>query len=299
MLRRNVFAAPSPLECIVLVPPLALALRTATVPLLALGCFLVSLAGLGFAQSADTTTPPVTTLPSSLGATYAAHRATAHAGADRQFLTYDPTGRGLVTEVFGDLATARTLAVAVGGVGTDLTTFEDGTLRAGARALAAADPAAAVVAWADYVSPAGLGPSAAESRLATVGGQRLRTFLDSLARGTSADHVVLVCHSYGSAVCAAALADGSAHGVADVVDLASPGVGDGELPAGVRRWAAVGPADPIRFVPHVAVAGFGLGKDPTGLPGVHELPVPADGDHDGYLVPGSPTLDAVADVLSA
>jgi pimeloyl-ACP methyl ester carboxylesterase len=269
------------------------ACRNALVPLLAVGCFLLGLAGLGLGRSADV--PPAGTVPRDVATRYA-ETARVSGLPDRRFLTYDPTGRGLVTEVFGDLDSASTVAVAVGGVGTDLTTFDTGTLRRGAVALADAAPDAAVIAWADYVSPAGLGLSAAEPALAAAGGARLDTFLDSLRRNTSVDDVVLVCHSYGSSVCAAALADG-AHGVTDVVDLASGGVGDGTLPAGVQRWTALGAADPIRFVPHVRLAGLGLGADPADTPGAQALPVPVDCDHDGYLVAGSPTLGAVAALL--
>lgn len=279
------------------------ACRTGAVPLLALGCLLLSLLGLGFSRSvdptADTTAEPVATVSRDLPARYAHHRGPAGAGGDRQLLGHDTAGRGLVTEVFGDLAAARDVAVLVGGVGTDLATFDTGTLRTGARALAAVSPASAVVAWADYVSPASIGPSAAGPGLARAGGRRLGVFLDSLRENAPATHVVLVCHSYGSAVCAAALAGEDAHGVDDVVDLASPGVGEGRLPAGVRRWTATGPADPIRLVPHVRIGGFGLGVDPAGTPGARRLPVPPGGDHDDYLATGSPTLAAVAAVLSA
>ncbi|WP_432544629.1 alpha/beta hydrolase [Kineococcus sp. SYSU DK002] len=292
------FAAPFVVEVPVFPLPFAPACRTAAVPVLALACLLAGLLGLGVAPPAAPAAAPVTTVPATgLADVYAQHRQAARTGPGRRFLTYDRAGRGLVTEVLGDLRSAPTVAVLVGGVGTDLATYERGTLRAGARALAA--PGRAVVAWADYVSPASLGPDAAGPDLARTGGDRLRTFLDSLHAHTAATRVVLVCHSYGSAVCAAALADGRAHGVGDVVDLASPGVGDGDLPEGVRRWTATAPDDPIRFVPHVRLGGLGLGEDPAATPGARRLPVPADGGHDGYLVAGSPTLAAVQALLSA
>ncbi|WP_432562574.1 alpha/beta hydrolase [Kineococcus sp. SYSU DK003] len=270
------------------------ACRTAVVPLVAVACFLAGLVAVGLEQAAATT--PAGTVPADLASRYA-RNARLSGSADRQFLTYDTAGRGLVTEVFGDLDGVRAVVVAVGGVGTDLRTFDRSTLRRSAVAVVDSVPDAAVVAWADYVSPARLGPSAAGPVLADEGGARLGIFLDSLQRNTSATRVVLVCHSYGSAVCAAALAD-SAHGVDAVVDLASAGVGDGALPAGVHRFAAIGDADPIRFLPHVRFAGVGLGADPLSLAGVTPLPVPTDCDHDGYLVPGSPTLTAVVALLA-
>ncbi|NAZ78152.1 hypothetical protein GTQ99_22470 [Kineococcus sp. T13] len=176
------------------------------------------------------------------------------AAPERQLLALETSGRGLLTEVFGDLAAAPAVAVLVGGVGTEVATFDAGT-------------------------------------------RRLRTFLDGLHRHLPARRVVLVCHSYGSPVCAAALADARARGVRDVVDLASPGVGQGRLPAGVRRWTATGSADPVRWVPHVRIGGLGLGRDPATTPGARRLPVPANCDHDDYLAPGSPTLTAVADLV--
>ncbi|WP_432513348.1 alpha/beta hydrolase [Kineococcus sp. SYSU DK001] len=271
---------------------LVAACRDVLAPLLLVACLLPPATPVDPAGA-----PPATAVPADPATAYAAHRTAG--GHDRRFLTRDTTGRGLVTEVFGDLTGARAVAVVVGGVGTDLATFDRGTLRAGAAALAASAPEAAVVAWADYVSPGGLGLAAAGPALARTGGDRLRVLLDSLREHGSAQRVVLVCHSYGSAVCAAALADGHDHGVGDVVDLASAGVLDGRLAPGVDRYVALGEADPIRFVPHVRLGGLGLGRDPASTPGAHRLPVPADGDHDDYLVPGSPTLTAVAGLLSA
>ncbi|WP_432521505.1 alpha/beta hydrolase [Kineococcus sp. SYSU DK006] len=310
---------------------LSTACRSGLVPVLALVCTLLGTTALGLAQAGAPARPaPVAVvgaqdeLPARYAATrravLAAQRAEERSGAGeggrtrraralaalaapgRQLLAFDARGRGLVSEVLGDLATARSVAVVVGGVGTDLDSFEDGTLLAAARALATdAGPAAAVVAWADYVSPASLGPQALRDEAARVGGDRLRRFLGSLA--SAQRPVVLVCHSYGSPVCARALADGRAHGVSDVVDLASPGVGDGRLPAGVRRWAALGEADPVRLVPRTSreVLGLrlGLGRDPLSLPGTRALPVPARCDHDDYVAAGSPTRRALAALLAA
>ena len=43
---------------------------------------------------------------------------------DRQILAFDPTGRGRVAEVFGDLDRAERVSVVVPGVDTNLLTFE-------------------------------------------------------------------------------------------------------------------------------------------------------------------------------
>ena len=90
-------------------------------------------------------------------------------------------------------------------------------------------------------------------------------------------------------------------GVDDAVLLASPGARAataGDLgPA--RVWAATSPQDWIRHVPHLRVGDLGHGTDPTdpGF-GAHPLPCGEVPGHDGYLLPGSATLGAVADVAA-
>ncbi|EDX22717.1 secreted protein [Streptomyces sp. Mg1] len=52
------------------------------------------------------------------------HRFASLAEPGRQILSFDPTGGGLVSEVFGDLDRARRVSVIVPGVDSDLLTFE-------------------------------------------------------------------------------------------------------------------------------------------------------------------------------
>ncbi|MGN0121582.1 MAG: alpha/beta hydrolase, partial [Streptomyces albidoflavus] len=94
----------------------------------------------------------------------------------RHVLAFDPTGRGRVAEVFGNLDRAARVSVVVPGVDTDVLTYER-TYRtfsapAGmAKSLYKAEraqresslprsasgaPRVAVIAWADYTSPAGI-----------------------------------------------------------------------------------------------------------------------------------------------
>ncbi|NAZ86909.1 alpha/beta hydrolase, partial [Kineococcus indalonis] len=169
----------------------------------------------------------------------------------------------------------------------------------GTAAPGTAAPGTAVLAWAAHPAPPGLGPGAATDAAARAAAGPLRATLEALHRSPEHRATVLLCHSYGSTVCAAALADGAARGVRHVVDLASPGVGSGDLPAGVRRWVATGEGDPVRWVPHVHVLGLGLGVDAAAAPGARRLPVDGVHGHSDYLARGSATLAAVAALVTA
>lgn len=224
----------------------------------------------------------------------------------RQILAFDPRGRGQAAEVFGDLAAAPRTAVVVPGSDIDLTSFDRaadpyGTPAGMARALyEATGRGTAVVAWAGYTTPVGLGPDAATEDLARAGARRLDRLLDGLAVTTRPDAPATVfCHSYGSVVCGLA-APGPAR-ASGLVVLGSPGMGVGsaaELDPRVPLWAtARNGSDWIGNVPHVSVLGLGHGADPTG-PGFGARPLPATGSHGhtGYFAPGTASLAAFAAV---
>ncbi|RBL86088.1 hypothetical protein DDE05_12785, partial [Streptomyces cavourensis] len=126
------------------------------------------------------------------------------AAPGRQILAFDPRGRGQVAEVFGELRTARRVSVVVPGSDNDAGTFDRKVAAHGAppgmaRTLhTAAGPGTAVIAWADYTAPAGLGVDAMLGGLAAEGAVRLNALVGALP-GTST--VSLFCHSYGSVVC--------------------------------------------------------------------------------------------------
>ena len=91
---------------------------------------------------------------------------------DRQILAFDPLGAGRIAEVFGDLGKAQRVSVVVPGVDTDVLNFQrtDREFSAPvgmARSLyleeraASASTRTAVIAWADYTAPSGLGMDAA------------------------------------------------------------------------------------------------------------------------------------------
>ncbi|MFI6730002.1 alpha/beta hydrolase [Streptomyces atratus] len=218
----------------------------------------------------------------------------------RQILAFDPRGRGQVAEVFGDLRTARHIAVVVPGSDIDAGTFDRtndvyGTPAGMAKALyAKTGRDSAVVAWAGYTTPVGVGIDAATGSLAEAGAGRLTRFADGLAAdGVPAPAVF--CHSYGSVVCGLAAPRLRA---ADLVVLGSPGMRAddvADLHTTARVWAAKDATDWIDDVPNVEVAGLGHGPDPA-APEFGARRVPADDarGHTGYFVPGTDSLRALA-----
>ncbi len=225
-------------------------------------------------------------------------------GGPRRFLAFDPRGRGQVAEVFGDLATADRTAVVVPGSDVDLRTFDRaddpyGTPVGMARALVGATGGrTAVIAWAGYTTPLGLGPDAATEPLARAGAERLIRLLDGLAVSTAPQAPPTVfCHSYGSVVCG--LARPGPRQASGVAVLGSPGLGvdsAAELDPRVPLWAtARNGSDWIGHVPYVRLFGLGHGADPTD-PAFGARPLPSTGSHGhtGYFAPGTASLAAFA-----
>ncbi|GAA1512521.1 alpha/beta hydrolase family protein [Streptomyces albidochromogenes] len=219
----------------------------------------------------------------------------------RQILAFDPVGSGRVAEVFGDLGRAERVSVVVPGVDTNVVNFERTRRRytapvGMAKSLYAAERAAspgtrtAVIAWADYTSPVGVGMDAAIGRLAREGSKRL----DFLVRALPGDSKVsLFCHSYGSVVCGIA-APSLPPRVTDIAVAGSPGMrveSARELRTGARVWAARDHDDWIQDVPYLAVGGLGHGADPM-TPEFGARVVSASGavGHTGYFEPGTTSL---------
>ncbi|MEV4740158.1 alpha/beta hydrolase [Streptomyces sp. NPDC049555] len=230
----------------------------------------------------------------------------------RQILAFDPRGRGQLAEVYGDWTAARHTAVVVPGSDTDLATFDRGEQRydspAGmARALRAEmarqAPAAptAVIAWAGYTTPVGVGIDAATGRLAEAGAPRLDRFLAGLAALGGDVAPALFCHSYGSVVCGLAAPHLGAAEAADLVVLASPGVhadSAAALHTGARVWATRrNGEDWIGDVPNVSLFGLGHGADPTsGAFGALSVPSTGAHGHSGYFTPGTQSLRHFAQI---
>ncbi|MEU3710312.1 alpha/beta hydrolase [Streptomyces catenulae] len=229
------------------------------------------------------------------------HRFESMAAKGRQILAFDPAGGGRAAEVFGDLDTARRVSVVVPGVDTNLTNFERTTRATSAPvgmadALYGAERAArpgtrtAVIAWADYTAPAGLGVEAATGQLAQAGALRLRALTRALP---SADSVALFCHSYGSVVCGLAARDLPSN-VRDIAVAGSPGMRAANktaLDTRARLWAMRDSDDWIQDVPYLEVGGLGHGPDPVDPAFGSRLLSAAGADgHAGYFTPGTESL---------
>ncbi|MFB7746183.1 alpha/beta hydrolase [Streptomyces sp. NPDC059095] len=219
----------------------------------------------------------------------------------RQILAFDPSDTGRVAEVFGDLDHAQRVSVIVPGVDTNVLTFEKST-RANtapvgmAESLYAAERAAApktrtaVIAWADYTAPAGLGVDAAIGRLAEEGAVRLSAMVGALPGKSS---VELFCHSYGSVVCGVSSRELPPR-VSDIAVAGSPGMrvrNAAQLGTGAQVWAMRDKDDWIQDVPYLDVAGLGHGADPVSSAfGARILSASGAIGHTGYFEPGTQSL---------
>jgi hypothetical protein len=217
----------------------------------------------------------------------------ANGPAGERVLAYDPRGRGLIARVVGDLEHAAHVSVIVPGSDIDASRF-DGTAQWAADLQEEAGDDTAVIAWAGYTTPSGIGPDLATGRLAGTGAERLARFTDGLDAAGLPDPS-LFCHSYGSVVCGLAADDTDA---GDIVVMGSPGMRADDVTAldtDARIWAAKSPDDWIDHVPHVEFLGLGHGADPT-APGFGARVLPADDvpAHDAYFTPGTSTLTAFA-----
>lgn len=240
---------------------------------------------------------------------YAANAGAARLRTPGRLLGYDPRGDGRVIEVFGDLPTARHIAVIVPGSGWDLGKImhtdphssgqHDANPVVAALALRAEmsrlspRTGTAVVVWLGYDAPEGIDRQAARSERAVAGAPALTAFLNDLP---PAARITLIGHSYGTVVCGHAVRDG---GRADnVVALASPGMdaaSAGDLRTGARIWAARVSDDPIGLTPHVRLGGYGHETDPiTPGFGARVFSTGAAQGHGGYYSPGTESLANLA-----
>ncbi|WAU86105.1 alpha/beta hydrolase [Streptomyces sp. Qhu-G9] len=224
----------------------------------------------------------------------------AMASPSRDFLSFDARGSGLAVEVFGDLAEADHVAVIVPGSDTTLDTydrFREGALalhrRLGARA--------AVVAWLGYETPGTISPEVLTPGRAEQAAPELREFTAELRTVNGRAGISLLCHSYGTVVCARAA---SGPGVSDLVFFGSPGTG-AESAAGLRTkarvWAGRGADDWIAGVPHTEADLFGttigFGTDPVSPAFGARVFAAGGGGHSDYLRPGSVSLDNLARIV--
>ena len=226
---------------------------------------------------------------------------------ERRILAFDPMGSGRVAEVFGDLDRAERVSVVVPGVDTNLLTFQRTTKQFSApvgmaKSLHSAERVAspgtrtAVIAWADYTAPSGLGMDAATGIRAEEGAVRLNALVRALP-GRSG--VALYCHSYGSVVCGVA-AHSLPSRVSDIAVAGSPGMRvekAAQLRTSARVWAVRDSDDWIEDVPHLEVGGLGHGADPMSSDfGARVLSARGAQGHTGYFVPGTDSLRNFAEI---
>ncbi|MFD9726931.1 alpha/beta hydrolase [Streptomyces sp. NPDC059072] len=222
------------------------------------------------------------------------------ADGDARFLAFDGRGRGRAVEVLGDLESADRIAVLVPGSDTTLDTYQ--RFRAGAVALQqrlqAEHPRSAVVAWLGYDTPGTVSTTVLTADRADEAASELAPFLNRLTGMTAPDsRLSLLCHSYGSVVCARTP---TGPAVTDIALFGSPGTGAAsadELPTGARVWAGRGGADWISGVPHVRLGGIGFGADPVDPAFGARAFAAGPGGHSDYLKPGTESLDSLAAIV--
>ncbi|WNI27416.1 alpha/beta hydrolase [Streptomyces sp. ITFR-6] len=220
----------------------------------------------------------------------------------RHFLLFDGRDGGRTAEVFGDLTRAERIAVLVPGADTNLDRYwrlknDSAALR---RELG---PKAAVVAWLGYETPATVSPAALTTGRADTAAPALGRFTDELHTARPAARISLLCHSYGSVVCARAAP--VLRGVAALVLYASPGTGARDVSALHTRatvWAGRGTTDWVADVPHTRLrlpfVSIGFGPDPVS-PGFGARTFDAGtGGRSDYLKPGSRSLKNIARIVS-
>ncbi|MEW2356801.1 alpha/beta hydrolase [Spirillospora sp. NPDC029432] len=216
----------------------------------------------------------------------------------RRFLAFDPRGSGRAVEVNGDLARAGRIAVVVPGADGLLTNFESekwagGGARTLHRRAAAVAPGArlATVGWLGYDSPSTRSAAVVTDGRADDAARALARFVTGLRRVNPGAEVALLCHSYGSVVCAKAAPRLARSQVDEVALYGSPGV-DARSAAAFRStarlWTGRAGGDWTRFVPKFRLFGLGFGADPVAV-GAARFDA-GGGTHSSYLVPGSPAL---------
>ncbi|KUN28727.1 hypothetical protein AQJ23_07270 [Streptomyces antibioticus] len=235
------------------------------------------------------------------------HRYEALMADPRHILAFDPEGSGRVAEVFGNLTKAERISVVVPGVDTDLLTFQRTYRKYSApvgmaKSLYAAEKAAspsvrtAVIAWADYTAPGGIGLDSATGVRAAEGAIRLNRLVRALPGRAP---VSLFCHSYGSVVCGVAARE-LPERVADIAVAGSPGMRvekASHLHTSAQVWAMRDADDWIQDVPYLELGGLGHGADPVSSAfGARVLSAADAKGHSGYFEPGTESLLNFAEI---
>jgi hypothetical protein len=191
------------------------------------------------------------------------------ADPDRHFLLFDPSGDGRAAEVFGDLATARHVAVVVPGMNNDLDNFTGGDAERVQHQASQFDPdQVATIQWLGYDTPEGA--TALTDGAARPGAEALPRFVEGIrAQRAERLHWTVIGHSYGSLVTGMAESRQGLD-VDETVLVGSPGVGvdhasdlgAGNVWVGLADWDLVGYSG--WFGPNPHSKGFGATRFHTG-----------------------------------
>jgi len=164
---------------------------------------------------------------------------------NRHFLLFDPAGDGRAAEVFGDLTTARHVAVVVPGMNNELDNFTGGDAERVQHQASQFDPdQVATVQWLGYGTPEG----ATALGTGEPGAEALPQFVEGIrAQRSERLHWTVIGHSYGSLVTGMAESSQGLD-VDETVLVGSPGVGvdhasdlgDGNVWVGLAKWDLVG-----------------------------------------------------------
>jgi hypothetical protein len=219
----------------------------------------------------------------------------------RHFLSFDGRDGGRATEVFGELSRAERIAVLVPGSDTNLDRY--GLLRGGAMRLRQRlGDRSAVIAWLGYRTPSTVSLEAMTPGRASEAAPDLRAFVRELSTAAPGARISLLCHSYGSVVCAQAA---SGLKVADIILYGSAGTAADAVSAlhtPATVWAGRATHDWIAHVPHTRLrlpfATIGFGTDPASPEFGARLFAAGDGGHSDYLKAGSPALENIARIVS-
>lgn len=164
----------------------------------------------------------------------------------------------------------------------------------------------AVIAWLGYRTPTTAGAASLTPGRAEQAAPALTASVAELHRIRPTARITLLCHSYGSVVCARAAAGTPA---AAIVLYGSPGTGHDDVAALHTRatvWAGRAADDWVARVPHVRIplpsltrsgSELGFGADPTDPAFGARRFAAGDGGHSDYLAPGSVPLRNLARIV--
>jgi hypothetical protein len=215
----------------------------------------------------------------------------------RTFLSFDARGSGTAVEVFGDLRTADRIAIVVPGADGTIGNFDSWKFAGGgARALytqaraTAPGTRLAVIAWLGYHAPSMLSTDVLTTARAKSAAPALRSLVTGLHALAPRAGLGLLCHSYGTVVCAQ-----SAHGlpIDELALFGSPGVAvrsASALRTKATVWSGRKSADWIGLVPHIRLFGVGFGTNPTSPRFGARIFNAGGGTHSEYLKPGTRSL---------